>query len=378
MRARTVQCVQPGLRIQRVDLAVLAGDEQPPAGERRLRARRVHAGVAERPLQLQPRQVGGREPARFRVARVVDAVAPAVPAGPGRGVRDRRRRAAAVHDHRRRGRRHAAAGQELGDGLLLVVAQRDRLHLHAAVGHRRDDGFGCQLPQRLGSRRLLAGRGLRVAVGAVGLVERLAVRRRLRACDRHATARNRPDNRNFVLTPTPCRTDQRLTTNCRRPAGRRAPTGYDTRRMAGTNCGGCRAPGRSRGGGPGGVSAGRTALRSQRHGVARGRGDTHLLRLPPAHRRSDGRDDHALRGPRRPSAAGRRAGRAGGLRAGDHQRGWLRHRPPGTALRERRTRPADGAPAGAVASGHGARAGAGRPRRAGSGLHADGLDRRNA
>ena len=71
-----------GLRIQRVDLAVLAGDEQPPAGERRLRARRVDAGVAERPLQLQPRQVGGGEPAGLRVARVGDAVAPAVPARP--------------------------------------------------------------------------------------------------------------------------------------------------------------------------------------------------------------------------------------------------------------------------------------------------------
>ena len=48
-------------RIERVDDAVLAADEQPSTDDRRLRPRRCRVGKAERPLQAKPRHLLGGE-----------------------------------------------------------------------------------------------------------------------------------------------------------------------------------------------------------------------------------------------------------------------------------------------------------------------------
>ena len=138
-----------GLRIERVHLAVLAGDEQAAAGDRRLRARRRHGVIAERPLELQLRQIGGGQPAVLLISRVRDIAAPAVPLAARGGCAHRGCRRAFVHDDRRHDRTERLAGREHRDGALLSLGQADRLDLHAAERQRVEDPFGRHLPQDL-------------------------------------------------------------------------------------------------------------------------------------------------------------------------------------------------------------------------------------
>jgi hypothetical protein len=164
--------------------AVLAGDEQLAAGQRRLRARGADAGVTEGPLQFQARQVGGGEPAGLLVlvARRGRAIAVAIPArAPGRIPGGALEPALVEHLGRAHGGgRQALAAGELGDGALLRIVQQRTLQLHLAVGQRGEDGLGAELLQLAARRRLLvraAGRGGRrgMAQGALGGEDQLVL-----------------------------------------------------------------------------------------------------------------------------------------------------------------------------------------------------------
>ena len=116
--------------------AAVAGDEEPITDERRLRARGGHVGIAERPLQLQLRQVLGAETTGLRKPRIAGAISPSVPVTRIRGTRKRGRRSA---PHDRRPCRNAAkrpSTQELRHRAPIAVAQRSPLDPHLAVHER--------------------------------------------------------------------------------------------------------------------------------------------------------------------------------------------------------------------------------------------------
>jgi hypothetical protein len=125
-------------------IACITGDEKPIADERRLCARRRHAGVAEGPLQLQLRQVLGADPAIFSESSVAHAVAPPIPlAAAGRATKGRG--CGARLDRRPRVRSfECPASQELRDCTALGVAQRDSLNPHLSIQQRVQNGFGRQ------------------------------------------------------------------------------------------------------------------------------------------------------------------------------------------------------------------------------------------
>ncbi len=168
------------LRVDREHLAALAGDEQASADDRRLRPRGGHAGKPERPLELQLGHQRRRQTALVRghVARVRDRAAEAVPVRSLAGIGHRRRRRRAAADIRERRRRaERAAREELGDRLLLRVAQAAGLPEHVAGRQRGDNGLRRKLTERLAAGGARVGSRVRMTRGTRLLVHRRAVRR---------------------------------------------------------------------------------------------------------------------------------------------------------------------------------------------------------
>ena len=134
-----------GLRVERVDRAVLTADVDAAAATVGDDQATDASGKPERPLQREPRDVGGGESrhlARLK-ARVGDRRAPAGPRDRAAGrVRTRRRRAASGV-----GAGDIAAdllaGDELGDRAALGSAEARALRTHRAGHQAFDDGLRC-------------------------------------------------------------------------------------------------------------------------------------------------------------------------------------------------------------------------------------------
>ncbi len=163
------------LRVERMDLPVLAGDDQPAVDIGRLGTRRDDVGIAESPLELEVRQVRCRQPAVGGIARVIEAVAPAVPVAAGRECRERACRRATIGKEADRSI-DGKSGDELGNGNLFLVAEQHALWLHLAVDERVHDPAGREVAHDLDAGRVrelgiaVAGRAGRLEDGAaVGL-----------------------------------------------------------------------------------------------------------------------------------------------------------------------------------------------------------------
>ena len=169
----------PGPRVEGIDDAAFAGDEQALSDHGRLRLRGRGVRVAESPAEPQPGDVRRRE-SRMRGRLEPIVLHPGAPAVPLRSVvrpgpvPSRRRGAAAVLFGRFGLRRDTAPRDELGDRTSLRGAQLLALLAHRPVGQGADD-------RRRGQRaHVVDGQGARdhvgeMAGGAVGLEQRVAV-----------------------------------------------------------------------------------------------------------------------------------------------------------------------------------------------------------
>ena len=163
--------MQPRLRVERLHRAGGAADEQRAAHHRRRRESGHVAGESERPLQLEPRQVGGAQPGALAVesarcpardsSRPSGAVAPA-----------RIARAGLAHRARRQRRFVGALAEKGRQGLPLRALERVG-HAHHRAEVQRAQDAGRRQSSTSASRAGCAGR-LVVTRRAVLRVELLA------------------------------------------------------------------------------------------------------------------------------------------------------------------------------------------------------------
>ena len=172
------------LRIERVDGAVLAPDEQASTGDGRRRPGRRGVRKPERPLEREPRHVGGGQSGLVRrlIPRVGVRRRPACPRSNARSPRSlepeagsRLARSTSANRCPRDVAAERPAAQVLRNRAPLGAAQAASLRAHAAGGQRRHDGFRGPLPQEIGMGCARFGRAV-VAARAVAGEDRRAIR----------------------------------------------------------------------------------------------------------------------------------------------------------------------------------------------------------
>ena len=141
----------PGLRVQGIDVAVLASDEEPSAGDGRLRPRGGRLGESERPLQGEVRHLVEVESSALRrlKAEVLAAHAPSTPVGAIERVHQGRCALAQAGTGADRIIRDGTAGDELRNRAALDVGQILALEGHDPICERCHDGPGGAVAQRL-------------------------------------------------------------------------------------------------------------------------------------------------------------------------------------------------------------------------------------
>ena len=155
--------------VERVHRAVLAADEQPSAGDRRLRPRRRRVGKAEGPLEMQSRDVCGGDAGlcgRLEM-RVLERGAPPVPHRHRRDVANRRPPAAETCRDAGDGSAQRSSGEKFSKRAPFVAAERKALIPHRPGRERVEDRLRRAAVQRVFRRRARVVAAVTRAAGAI-------------------------------------------------------------------------------------------------------------------------------------------------------------------------------------------------------------------